>query len=72
MDEDMVGNGEAQGRIGNVGVEVEEAGLGNVGSWRDGAMMRGEGGFWDGEVEEDEGDEEIGGGRRGWRKMRRR
>lgn len=44
----MVGNGEAQGRIGNVGVEVEEAGLGDVGSWRDGAMMRGEGGFWDG------------------------
>lgn len=41
----------------------EEVGLGDVGSWRNGAMVGGKGGFWDGE--EDEGHKEIGRGRRG-------
>lgn len=63
MDEEM-GNREAQGgRTGNEGVK-EEVGLGDAGSWKDGAIVGGEGRFWDGELEEDEGDEEIGGRRR--------
>lgn len=63
MDEEMVGNGGTQGGIGNVG--VEEEGLDDVGRWRDGAVVGGEGGCWDGGMEEDEGNLEIGRCRRG-------
>lgn len=61
--------------IGNV--EVERINLGDIGSSKDGEMVGGEGGFWDGEVKEvergdrkREEDEERCGEDEEWRRLK--